>query len=271
MEAKAVTSEKIASKAITAEKLSVKDLSSLGATIAGFTITNVAIRNETNGVLELHVGDDYNSPSLIAQNSLGEFIKYTGTGIKSSISNSLTLTPANTTNENGWTSGERHLLGRTQFNSDVKVFGDFSVSGTKSVIAKTENYGSQLFYCYETPTPTLGDFGGGVIGEDGVAIISIDDIFQESTETEIEYYVFIQNEGEGQSWVSEKANTYFIVKGTPGSRFAWELKAKQKNKEYIRFNAGKEDREVNFETVDLENVMFTDREKIIQDMEGVLL
>lgn len=271
LEAKAVTSEKIASKAITAEKLSVKDLNSLGATIAGFTITNAAIKNETNGVLELCVGDEYNSPRLIAQNPLGEFIKYTGTGIKSSISNSLTLTPANTTNENGWTSGEKHLLGRTQFNSDVKVFGDFSVSGTKSVIAKTENYGNQLFYCYETPTPTLGDFGGGVIGEDGIAIISIDDIFQESTETGIEYYVFIQNEGEGQSWLSEKKDTYFIVKGTPGLRFAWELKAKQKNKEYIRFNAGKEDREVNFETVDLENVMFTDREKIIQEMEGVLL
>lgn len=44
-------------------------------------------------------------------------------------------------------------------------------------------------------------------------------------------------------------------------RFAWELKAKQKNKEYIRFNAGKEDREVNFETVNLENVMFEEREK----------
>lgn len=45
-------------------------------------------------------------------------------------------------------------------------------------------------------------------------------------------------------------------------RFAWELKAKQKNKEYIRFNAGKEDREVNFETVNLENVMFEEREKL---------
>ena len=54
-------------------------------------------------------------------------------------------------------------------------------------------------------------------------------------------------------------------------RFAWELKAKQKNKEYIRFNAGKEDREVNFETVNLENVMFEEREKIIQEMEGELL
>ena len=183
----------------------------------------------------------------------------------------MTLVLGDTTSKNGWTSGAKHYLGRTQFNEEVKVVGNFSVTGTKSVIAKTENYGNQLFYCYETPTPTLGDFGGGIIGKDGMAIISIDDIFQESTETEIEYYVFLQNEGEGQSWVSEKSDTYFVVKGTPGLRFAWELKAKQKNKEYIRFNAGKEDREVNFETVNLENVMFEEREKIIQEMEGELL
>lgn len=124
-------------------------------------------------------------------------MKYSGNGVQSSTPASLTLVLGDTTSKNGWTSGAKHYLGRTQFNEEVKVVGNFSVTGTKSVIAETENYGDQLFYCYETPTPTLGDFGGGVIGKDGMAIISIDDIFQESTETEIEYYVFLQNEGEG--------------------------------------------------------------------------
>lgn len=269
--ASAITTDKLAANAVTAGKISVSDLYAIGATIAGFVISSNRIKRTLSGnVLDIYAGDVYNPPSLLAQNSLGEFIKYSGNGITSSIPNSLTLIPDNTTDSDGWTSGTKHQLGRTQFNSDVQVFGDFSVSGTKSVIAQTENYGNQLFYCYETPTPTLGDFGGGVIGEDGIAIISIDDIFQESTETGIEYYVFLQNEGEGQSWVSEKSDTYFIVKGTPGLRFAWELKAKQKNKEYIRFNAGKEDREVNFQKIDLENIMFGDREKIIQEMEGEL-
>lgn len=268
----AITADKIAAKAVTAGKISVDELSSLNATLAGFSITSTKIQKKLSGnLLEIFAGNESNPPSLLAQNSLGEFVKYSGNGIKSSTPNSLTLYLGDTTDNKGWTSGTRHQLGRTQFNEEVKVFGDFSVSGTKSVIAKTENYGNQLFYCYETPTPTLGDFGGGVIGKDGIAIISIDDIFQESTETAIEYYVFLQNEGEGQSWVSEKSDTYFVVKGTPGLRFAWELKAKQKNKEYIRFNAGKEDREVNFETVNLENVMFEEREKIIQEMEGELL
>ena len=83
--------------------------------------------------------------------------------------------------------------------------------------------------------------------------------------------MFLQNEGDGQSWISEKSDAYFIVKGTPGLRFAWELKAKQKNKEFIRFNAGKEDREVNFQKIDLESAMFGEREKIIREMEGELV
>lgn len=266
-----ITTEKLDTKAVTAEKMFLKELAAIGATIGGFTIQNNRIYNKKNGTLQISVGNEYNAPSVLAMDAQGQFIKYSASGIASSYANSLNLTPHNTTTESGFTDGSKHYLGRTQFNSDVSIFGDFKVSGTKSIIADTENYGEQLFYCYETPTPTLGDFGGGVIGKDGMAIISIDDIFQESTETAIEYYVFLQNESEGQSWVSEKSDTYFVVKGTPGLRFAWELKAKQKNKEYIRFNAGKEDREVNFETVNLENVMFEEREKIIQEMEGELL
>lgn len=272
LKAGAVTTEKLDAKAVTAEKMSVQELAAVGATIAGFIISSNRIKRTLSGnTLDIFAGNEYNPPSLLSQNSTGDFVKYSGNGVQSSTPASLTLVLGDTTSKNGWTSGAKHYLGRTQFNEEVKVVGNFSVTGTKSVIAKTENYGNQLFYCYETPTPTLGDFGGGVIGKDGMAIISIDDIFQESTETAIEYYVFLQNEGEGQSWVSEKSDTYFVVKGTPGLRFAWELKAKQKNKEYIRFNAGKEDREVNFETVNLENVMFEEREKIIQEMEGELL
>jgi hypothetical protein len=266
-----ITTEKLDAKAVTAEKMSLNELAAIGATIGGFTIQNNRIYNKKNGTLQISVGNEYNAPSMLAMDAQGQFIKYSASGIASSYANSLNLTPHNTTTESGFTDGSKHYLGRTQFNSDVSIFGDFKVSGTKSIIADTENYGEQLFYCYETPTPTLGDFGGGVIGDDGIAIIMIDDIFQESTDTGIEYYVFLQNEGEGQTWIAEKTNTYFKVKGTPGLHFAWELKAKQKNKEFIRFNAGKEDRKVNFRLNDIENEMFSEREKLIQEMEGELL
>jgi len=266
-----ITTEKLDAKAVTAEKMSLNELAAIGATIGGFTIQNNRIYNKKNGTLQISAGNEYNAPSMLAMDAQGQFIKYSASGISSSYANSLNLTPHNTTTESGFTDGSKHYLGRTQFNSDVSIFGDFKVSGTKSIIADTENYGEQLFYCYETPTPTLGDFGGGVIGDDGIAIIMIDDIFQESTDTEIEYYVFLQNEGEGQTWIAKKTNTYFTVKGTPGLHFAWELKAKQKNKEFIRFNAGKEDREVNFRLNDIENEMFSEREKLISEMEGELL
>lgn len=266
-----ITTEKLDAKAVTAEKMSLNELAAIGATIGGFTIQNNRIYNKKNGTLQISAGNEYNAPSVLAMDAQGQFIKYSASGIESSYTNSLKLTPHNTTTESGFTDGSKHYLGRTQFNSDVSIFGDFKVSGTKSIIADTENYGEQLFYCYETPTPTLGDFGGGVIGDDGIAIIMIDDIFQESTDTGIEYYVFLQNEGEGQTWIVEKTNTYFKVKGTPGLHFAWELKAKQKNKEFIRFNAGKEDREVNFRLNDIENEMFSEREKLISEMEGELL
>lgn len=266
-----ITTEKLDAKAVTAEKMSLNELAAIGATIGGFTIQNNRIYNKKNGTLQISAGNEYNAPSMLAMDAQGQFIKYSASGIESSYTNSLKLTPHNTTTESGFTDGSKHYLGRTQFNSDVSIFGDFKVSGTKSIIADTENYGEQLFYCYETPTPTLGDFGGGVIGDDGIAIIMIDDIFQESTDTGIEYYVFLQNEGDGQTWIAEKTNTYFKVKGTPGLHFAWELKAKQKNKEFIRFNAGKEDREVNFRLNDIENEMFSEREKLIQEMEGELL
>lgn len=266
-----ITTEKLDAKAVTAEKMSLNELAAIGATIGGFTIQNNRIYNKKNGTLQISAGNEYNAPSVLAMDAQEQFIKYSASGIESSYTNSLKLTPHNTTTESGFTDGSKHYLGRTQFNSDVSIFGDFKVSGTKSIIADTENYGEQLFYCYETPTPTLGDFGGGVIGDDGIAIIMIDDIFQESTDTGIEYYVFLQNEGEGQTWIAEKTNTYFKVKGTPGLHFAWELKAKQKNKEFIRFNAGKEDREVNFRLNDIENEMFSEREKLISEMEGELL
>lgn len=269
--ANSVTTDKLDANAVTAEKISVQELAALGATLGGYTVQNNRIYNNKNGFLEITMGNEYNPPGILTRNAAGEYIKYSSSGITSSYSSSLTLNPHDTTSDSGFTDGSKHYLGRTQFSSDVSIIGDFSVSGDKSIVADTESYGKQLYYCYETPTPTLGDFGGGVIGEDGIAIILIDDIFQESTDTEIEYYVFLQNEGEGQIWVAEKTNTYFTVKGTPGLHFAWELKAKQKNKEFIRFNAGKEDREVNFRLTDIENEMFSEREKIIQEMEGALL
>lgn len=274
--ADAVTADKIKAKSITADKTSISELAALSATIAGFLMSNEKISKFSDDYVagKLGTGIEITSSENAVKlyGSRGTII-LSGTSIHSDQGTDRLLIYANSiTNSDGFTDGQRvNRLGSTLFTGNAAVSGDFHVYGTKSVIAKTENYGEQAFYCYETPTPVLGDFGGSTIGDDGISIISIDDIFRESTETEIEYYVFLQNEGEGQSWVSKKTDTYFVVQGTPGLHFAWELKAKQKKKEFIRFNAGKENKEIDFTIADLENAMFEERERIIKDMEGELL
>lgn len=112
---------------------------------------------------------------------------------------------------------------------------DLSVRGTKSRILQTKNYGTQTFYCYEMASPMFGDIGEAFISEDGTCLIDIDDIFQESTNVGIEYYVFLQKEGDGDCWVDKKEQTYFTVKGTPGLKFAFEIKARQTEYEHMRF------------------------------------
>lgn len=159
---------------------------------------------------------------------------------------------------------------------------DLSVRGTKKRIFPTKNYGTQAFYCYEMASPMFGDIGDASISEDGTCLIDIDDIFQESTNVRIEYYVFLQKEGNGDCWVDKKEQTYFTVKGTPGLKFAFEIKARQADYEHMRFADASEtayDRAIDTDMPepdyseslevsepDYEKELLSDREKIIDEM-----
>ena len=103
--------------------------------------------------------------------------------------------------------------------------GTFTVTGFKSRLVDTDDYGKRYLYCYETPSPMFGDVGEGVIGDDGKCYITIDSIFAETVTAR--YQVFVQPYGSGDAYVSERKGSYFIVEGTPGLSFGWELKAKQ--------------------------------------------
>lgn len=109
----------------------------------------------------------------------------------------------------------------------VKISGSLSVSGTKSRIAKTKSYYNRLLYCYEMPSPIFGDVGHGIIGEDGLCYVDIDQVFFETIDTEQSYQVFLQSYSEHNVYVSEKQQGYFVVKGEPNTEFDWEMKAKQ--------------------------------------------
>lgn len=111
---------------------------------------------------------------------------------------------------------------------------NLNATGTKKRIVDTENYATRSLYCYEMPSPVFGDVGEAVLDENGKCIIMIDDIFSETIVTNIEYQVFLQKEGQGDVWIEEKENTYFEAVGTPGLKFAWEIKARQKDYETER-------------------------------------
>lgn len=132
-------------------------------------------------------------------------------------------------------SGHFYSAGTGTDLADASIRGKLKVSGTKSRSVSTVDYDEQLFYCYEMPTPFFGDIGESVISDDGTCMIDIDDIFQESANVGIKYYVFLQREGKGDCWVAEKEQNYFIVKGTPGLKFSFEIKARQAQYEHMRF------------------------------------
>lgn len=120
--------------------------------------------------------------------------------------------------------------------TSFSVQGWLTATGTKSRVIDTENHGERLQYCYETPTPMFGDIGTAATDENGLCYVSIDDIFAETVNVEVEYCVFLQKEGPGDIWVDKKETSYFIVKGTPNLAFSWEIKAIQKNYEHLRLD-----------------------------------
>ena len=67
--------------------------------------------------------------------------------------------------------------------------------------------------------------------------------------------------------MSECSPDYFIVSGTPGLRFFWELKAKQKGYEYNRYEG--EDRMVGFKQIAYDDEYLNDIEKLIEEREEI--
>ena len=121
----------------------------------------------------------------------------------------------------------------------VWLYTDFYATGTKSRLVSTDQYSDRLLYCYETPTPMFGDIGEGKIGEDGLCYISLDAVFAQTVVTQ-QYQVFLQRYGEGECWVRERKSGYFIVQGTPGLAFGWEIKAKQRDYDQLRLERADE-------------------------------
>lgn len=145
---------------------------------------------------------------------------------------------------------------------------EIKTTGTKNRVVPTENYSNRLQYCYETASPMFGDIGEGITDENGECIVEIGDIFTETVTTRIEYQVFLQKEGEGDLWIEKKEENYFIVHGTPNLKFAWELKAKQKDYEYVNLEEDVDREEELPESP--ENILNAELETLIKEREELL-
>lgn len=145
---------------------------------------------------------------------------------------------------------------------------EIKTTGTKNRVVPTENYSNRLQYCYETASPMFGDIGEGITDENGECIVEIGDIFTETVTTRIEYQVFLQKEGKGDLWIEKKEENYFIVHGTPNLKFAWELKAKQKDYEYVNLEEDVDREEKLPESP--ENILNAELESLIKEQEELL-
>ena len=131
-------------------------------------------------------------------------------------------------------SASAHLLGISSeitYNS-IKVentqTGAYSIitpdriatSGTKNRVVD-----GKLFYCYETTEPYFGDIGEARVGGNEEVVVPIDPSFRRTVRGS--YQVFLQPYGKGQIYVHERAEDHFTVRGTAGTSFGWEIKAKQ--------------------------------------------
>lgn len=157
---------------------------------------------------------------------------------------------------------------KSSFYQPVTIVGSLSVAGTKNRIIDTENYDTRKQYCYETATPYFGDIGSGCTDNTGKCYIDINDIFSETVNTGVEYQVFLQKEGQGDIWVEEKTDSYFVVRGTENLKFSWEIKAIQKDYEFERLE--KFDNSEKEEVIDYEKEYMEEINDLIKEQEEML-
>ena len=174
---------------------------------------------------------------------------------------------ANSVSTGGLSSSQKaNLAGGFSSGKSSGITGNLDV--TKEVRAKdfvknininSANYNeSREIYMGRSAMPVCEDVGTGVTNERGVAYVDIDPVFLAAVNTDIEYQVFLQKEGQGDLWVDVKEPSFFVVKGTAGLKFSWSIKCTEINSENKRM-----------EEVDLQNEENSKVEQYDAEMESL--
>jgi hypothetical protein len=101
------------------------------------------------------------------------------------------------------------------FRGNVQVNGNLTVSGTKSAVVNTKDYGNRTLYAVESPQNWFEDFGTGQL-TNGAAVITIDPVFAETVNLTEDYHVFLTPNGDCELYVGEKSPTSFSVQAMSG-------------------------------------------------------
>ena len=132
--------------------------------------------------------------------------------------------------DNSWTGGITSWHVDCSPNGNTYIGGNLQVYGTKTRVVNTD-YGRATLQAYETTESLFGEVGQGEISEDGSIRIYISEVFKETITARLAYHVFLTSYSSAQVYCSERTEDYFIINGTPGTQFSFEIKAKQRGYE----------------------------------------
>ena len=132
--------------------------------------------------------------------------------------------------DNSWTGGITSWHVDCSPNGNTYIGGNLQVYGAKTRVVNTD-YGRATLQAYETTESLFGEVGQGEISEDGSIRIYISEVFKETITARLAYHVFLTSYSSAQVYCSERTEDYFIINGTPGTQFSFEIKAKQRGYE----------------------------------------
>lgn len=130
--------------------------------------------------------------------------------------------------KNGYYDGSIHVMLTEGTGNAFRVHGNMVATGTKNRSVRTDTYGAVLMNALESCEPLFEDYGHAALDSTGVANIILDPVFVETIEKGHYYYVFLQVCSDGKADKIEKKEDYFIVRGTPGTKFDWQVVATQR-------------------------------------------
>ncbi|MBU0491092.1 MAG: hypothetical protein KKB13_04515 [Chloroflexi bacterium] len=126
---------------------------------------------------------------------------------------------------------------------NVNESGNLWAAGSKAALVETPNRGPRLVYAVESPEVWIEDFGTAAL-VNGKAIVSIEPIFAETVNLEMDYHVFLTPLGDCKGlYVAAKSPTSFEVRelggGTASTGFDYRVVAKRRGYENTRLESPK--------------------------------